>query len=433
MATSNRLIAPFDSTLHYKDGQYLLAERPFGTNIYKLKNPKEPAEGSPAYYAIKVIPLHGISRRQPHSARKEIALLSRLIHPNVVRLYSAFYDTISDVYELVLEFVDLPLQFLLDHPHFSAHKFPEFLETARPGMVAHLFSPAVYYAMTKSFIYQIISAICHLHTRSPPIAHRDINPSNILIRGSGIVKIIDFGVAWEPKSTPLMIVGQDEDVQKSEEHEDDMCCQVATGPFRAPELMYSPNLYNAYATDLWSLGVTIALFFGPLKLEVDHDDEESTDSDSDADEKEDDQQFSKPTYILPTRLPGAPFTWKRDVIFDASRGEIGLLWSIFQVLGTPNNDSWPGFPGNQEGSAIRFRDAPKQDISKLLPHLPKEADPLSLIEGFLVYDPESRLSAITALSNSWFTADGPLLLPRGYPARDDISGSYTHEINGTKV
>lgn len=33
--------------------------------------------------------------------------------------------------------------------------------------------------------------------------------------------------------------------------------------------------------------------------------------------------------------------WSRRTLFKASRGEIALIWSIFQLLGTPNETSWP--------------------------------------------------------------------------------------------
>lgn len=34
-------------------------------------------------------------------------------------------------------------------------------------------------------------------------------------------------------------------------------------------------------------------------------------------------------------------TWSRDTLFDGSRGEIGLAWSIFKIFGTPTDESWP--------------------------------------------------------------------------------------------
>jgi cyclin-dependent kinase 8/11 len=33
--------------------------------------------------------------------------------------------------------------------------------------------------------------------------------------------------------------------------------------------------------------------------------------------------------------------WDRQTLFDASRGTIGLAWSVFKVFGTPTKESWP--------------------------------------------------------------------------------------------
>jgi hypothetical protein len=86
--------------------------------------------------------------------------------------------------------------------------------------------------------------------------------------------------------------------------------------------------------------VTIALFFGPLCLEFE-DDLESISSKSESQGEVESTTF--PGYRIP---PSGNFTpsqssWKREPLFDASRGEIGLLWSIFRILGTPTKESWP--------------------------------------------------------------------------------------------
>lgn len=108
--------------------------------------------------------------------------------------------------------------------------------------------------------------------------------------------------------------------------------------------MFTPRTYDAVTTDLWSTGVLLANFFAPLTLVLDADSrEEKEDDDSDDEEEGATSATSLQHYIYPKLMPppASRGTWVRKPIFDATKGEIGLLWSIFRILGTPNEGSWP--------------------------------------------------------------------------------------------
>lgn len=108
--------------------------------------------------------------------------------------------------------------------------------------------------------------------------------------------------------------------------------------------MLTPRTYDAAATDLWGTGVLLANFFAPLTLVLDVDDwEEREYDDSDEEEEVETSTTLLKHYIYPKHVPASSLgsAWVRKPIFDASKGEIGLLWSIFRTLGTPNEDSWP--------------------------------------------------------------------------------------------
>lgn len=100
--------------------------------------------------------------------QNEIALTPRIIHPNVVRVYSTGRDAVHGQY-LVEEFVDGPslrvhLDSLVDNePYDSAKKL---MIGIAEGLMA-------------------INGI---------MVHRDIHPGNILLK-NGIPKIVDFGLA----------------------------------------------------------------------------------------------------------------------------------------------------------------------------------------------------------------------------------------------
>ena len=102
--------------------------------------------------------------------------------------------------------------------------------------------------------------------------------------------------------------------------------------------MFGPKTYNAFAADMWSLGVTFADFFRPLKQQLD-DVEEWDDLEEGVDE--DEQHTGQPFILLQDPSPSRITSWRRLPFFNADRGDIGLAWSIFKVRGTPNKTNWP--------------------------------------------------------------------------------------------
>jgi serine/threonine-protein kinase len=54
---------------------------------------------------------------------------------------------------------------------------------------------------------QLLEALEYLHGLTPPIIYRDLKPSNVIVRASGRIKMVDFGIArhFQPKSTATMI------------------------------------------------------------------------------------------------------------------------------------------------------------------------------------------------------------------------------------
>src|SRR5260370_37547770 len=119
--------------------------------------------------------------------------------------------------------------------------------------------------------------------------------------------------------------------------------------YRGPELLFSPGTYDGPATDLWSLGVTLCDFFTPLRLVGTDDDDDDDDTDEDGGDENDFEVKSFPLIIPKRAACSQSARWCRDHVFDCSRGELGLIWSIFKIRGTPDSTTWPvgSIPGHR--------------------------------------------------------------------------------------
>lgn len=92
---------------------------------------------------------------------------------------------------------------------------------------------------TQSIIDQLISAVCHMHTKSK-VVHCDLKPENIIIRetqSTVVIKVSDFDTAQVNPQVPSYGI-------------------VGTFPFSAPEIILERE-FDPYAADIWSLGLVL--------------------------------------------------------------------------------------------------------------------------------------------------------------------------------
>ncbi|KAL0249030.1 hypothetical protein GEMRC1_004264 [Eukaryota sp. GEM-RC1] len=152
---------------------------------------------------------------------QEIAIMKKLSHPNIVRLYEVIDDITSPYCYLVLEYV-----------HNGAIMSDE-CPTMKPINVSTAWK----------YFRDLVKGVDYLHRHS--IIHRDIKPSNILITSSGTAKISDFGVS-------------------SYVHHSETEATAGSLPFFAPEIIIGSN-GASWATDIYSAGVTLyVMIFGEL-------------------------------------------------------------------------------------------------------------------------------------------------------------------------
>ncbi|KAJ3035903.1 hypothetical protein HDV00_003303 [Rhizophlyctis rosea] len=158
--------------------------------------------------------------------RPEIAILKKLNHRNVVKLYEVLDDPETDSLYMVFELCErgAVLDITMDKP-----TKPLDLETAR------------------QFFRQMILGIEYLHEHD--IAHRDIKPDNMLVDGEGTLKLVDFGVSE-------MFTKDSDKLKKS----------AGSPAFFAPEMCVPQHGdMSARAADIWALGVTLfCMCFGRL-------------------------------------------------------------------------------------------------------------------------------------------------------------------------
>ncbi|XP_068136731.1 LOW QUALITY PROTEIN: PAS domain-containing serine/threonine-protein kinase [Hyperolius riggenbachi] len=149
---------------------------------------------------------------------QEISILSRLQHPNIIRVLGVFEN--DTFFQLVMEL------------HGDALDLFDFIDN-QPNLDEPL----------ASYIFrQLVSAVGYLHSHY--ILHRDIKDENIIIAPDFTIKLVDFGSAARLQPGKLFST---------------FC---GTTEYCAPEVLLG-NPYPGPELEMWSLGVTLyTLIFG---------------------------------------------------------------------------------------------------------------------------------------------------------------------------
>ncbi|KAF9924047.1 hypothetical protein FBU30_005921 [Linnemannia zychae] len=152
--------------------------------------------------------------------RGEVAILKKLHHPNIVKLYEVLDVAAADSMYMVFEYCEKGVLM----PVSLTEKYDKVFSDAE----------------CRDVFQQMILGIEYLHEHD--IIHRDIKPDNLLRSGDGTVKIVDFGVS-----------------EMFNKKGDDLTKKSAGSPaFMAPELCRPDHgEVSGRATDIWSMGVTL--------------------------------------------------------------------------------------------------------------------------------------------------------------------------------
>ncbi len=159
--------------------------------------------------------------RGEENVEREIKLVSRLSHQNVMKLVDVFYNGEKGKIYMVLEYCCAVLKDMLEQSPFK--KFPAW--------------------QANHYFCQLTQGLEYL--QSNRIVHKDIKPGNLLLDNSGILKIADFGVAEE-----LDMFAPD----------DTITCSQGTPVFQPPEIAIGNDQFSGFKVDIWSSGVTLYNF-----------------------------------------------------------------------------------------------------------------------------------------------------------------------------
>ncbi|XP_037424111.1 putative cyclin-dependent kinase F-2 [Triticum dicoccoides] len=201
----------------------------------------------------------------------------------------------------------------------------------------------------RDFMRKLLTGAEKMHEHERHIVHRDIKPANILVGKNGeLLKICDLGLAmsmcdWPPYN------------------------QVGTAPYMAPEMILGKQDYDALV-DTWSIGCVFAeLLTGTTLFTVDPEDEEE----------------------------------------DETKNNVKQLWSIFRVLGVPDERTWPGFtslPLAKKAPQLLQAGHNKHRLRDLFPEEKLSDEGFQVLQGLLTCNPDERLTAAAALKHPWFAA-----------------------------
>ena len=176
--------------------------------------------------AIKTIPPE-VSRNNEEldDLKSNFQLVYKLKHPHIAALNTLEHDQTLDEYLLIMEYVQ-----------------GESLRACRKRQSDRKIGVEESVRILK----QLASAVDYSHMQS--ILHRDIKPENVIVSAAGEVKLLDFGLASQIRSTVL---------NKSATPEAALAASASvmagTRPYMAPEVFKAKN--PGQAADIYALGV----------------------------------------------------------------------------------------------------------------------------------------------------------------------------------
>ena len=166
-----------------------------------------------AQYAIKAIDKRNKANQEEKPYfRREIEVMYKIHHPNVVKLYGHFED--NNYCYFIMEYISKGNVY---------------------GLIPQDKKKRLNTQVVASLMKDVISAVYYLHNMKPIIIHRDIKPENVLLAEGLVAKLTDFG--WS-------------NYMQEDEKRTTVC---GTPIYLAPEIIKEEG--HDEKVDIWCIGV----------------------------------------------------------------------------------------------------------------------------------------------------------------------------------
>ncbi|ORM39663.1 Mitogen-activated protein kinase 7 [Babesia sp. Xinjiang] len=324
---------------------------------------------------------------------REIAILNRLDHPNVVKVLDIVVPTDLDnfnVLYVVLEIAASDIKLLIRSPAFLNDNHIRLL------------------------MYNLLCGVNYLHALG--IFHRDLKPANCLVNRDCSVKICDFGLArtvalnretstleshcsltareledemsqgnlLRLQSSSARLVDYNDELahfqqrRMNETYTRQLTGHVVTRWYRAPELILLQENYTA-AIDVWSIGCIFAELLNMVKANMP------------------DSSARSPLFPGTSCFPLSPHN-KNSAEKAKDHDQLNV---IFNVIGTPNEEDIAAIAKPEVRRYVKmFHPRKGIDLYKRFKGTPPPA--IHLLQQMLTFNPEKRITAADALKHEYF-------------------------------
>ncbi|KXL51555.1 hypothetical protein M433DRAFT_60021, partial [Acidomyces richmondensis BFW] len=207
------------------------------------------------HVAIKIVERYSKRRKlgkivsaAEDKVKKEVAILKKARHPNIVALLEVIDDPTRKKVYIVLEWVERgEIKWREKGPKEIAMRLAnEILDSDLNPDLEYV--PVMTIQQARVAFRDTLLGLQYLHYQG--IVHRDIKPPNLLATAEHRVKISDFGVSYLGR--PL---------RDGEDGEEELAKTVGTPGFFAPELCITDPgddpLPVTKSIDIWALGITL--------------------------------------------------------------------------------------------------------------------------------------------------------------------------------